>query len=252
MPIRILSQRTVAISCIFNMLMSMAVNTHTYYMAFYFQAVLGTNAAISGVRCLPYGVMGSFAIILTGFSITSKGYYVPFMWLGTSIFIVGCNLLRTLTINSSLAQWVIYQMVSGFGLGLAEQVPFIAVQVVLPDNDMPTACAMVVFSRCFGGAIGHSIAENIFSGVLMKKLGSFELGNLSAVLAAGISDLAAAVPASLLGKTRGAFNDAIMQAFIMPVAVAAISLLLSLGMERIRIPCCRAEIPWPPEAAAFW
>jgi len=71
--------------------------------------------------------------------------------------------------------------------------------------------------------------------MLMKKLGSFELGNLSAVLAAGISDLAAAVPASLLGKTRGAFNDAIMQAFIMPVAVAAISLLLSLGMERIRI-----------------
>jgi hypothetical protein len=217
------------------MLMSMAVTTHTYYLAFYFQAVLGTNAAISGVRCLAYGVTGSFAIIVTGASISSKGYYVPFMWLGTSIFIVGCNLLRLLGINSSTAQWVGYQIISGLGLGLAEQVPFIAVQVVLPDEDMPTACAMVVFSRCFGGAIGLSVAENLFSGALLPKLANIEGLDVRAVLAAGISGLAAAVPAPQLRSAREAFNDGVVTTFIMPVVVAGISLFLSFGMERIQI-----------------
>ncbi|KAJ3536070.1 hypothetical protein NM208_g6878 [Fusarium decemcellulare] len=95
-PTRILSQRTVAISCVFNMLMSMAHNTHMYYLAFYFQAVLGTNAVTSGVRCLAYGIPCSIAIIITGACISSKGYYVPFMWLGASIFIAGSLVERVL------------------------------------------------------------------------------------------------------------------------------------------------------------
>ncbi|KAH8815990.1 major facilitator superfamily transporter [Xylogone sp. PMI_703] len=234
-PIRIISQRTVAISCIFNILMSMAYNTHNYYLSIYFQAVLGTNASTSGVRSLAYGITGSIAIIVTGASISSKGYYVPFMWLGTSIFIVGCNLLRILDANSTTAQWIGYQIISGLGLGLTEQIPFIAVQVVLPDEDMPTACALVVFSRCFGGAIGLSVAENIFSQALLPRLTHIQGVDVSTILTVGISELTAAVPDSLLRLVREAFNYAIVTTFIMPIVVAGMSLCLSFGMERIRI-----------------
>ena len=244
---RILSQRTVAISCAFNMLMSMANSTHTYYLAFYFQSVLGTSAVISGVRNLAYGIPCSFAILVTGACISSKGYYVPFMWLGTSVFIAGCVLLRTLDINSPAVKWASYQVVSGLGLGLAEQVPFIAVQVVLPDADMPTACALVVFSRCLGGAVGLSVASNLFSGELIRRLKQAQgtglgqglgqgLVDVSTIQDAGAKDLEGTVPPDALTFVRKAFGYAIAKAFIMPIAVAGISLLLSFGMQRKWIP----------------
>lgn len=247
---RILSQRTVAISCAFNVLMSMAHNTHIYYLAFYFQAVLGTNAVTSGVRCLAYGIPCSVAIIITGACISSKGHYVPFMWLGTSVFIAGCVLLRTLDIHSTTAEWAGYQVLSGLGIGLAEQVPFIAVQVVLPDADMPTACALVVFSRCLGGAVGLSVASNLFSGELLRRLEEV-LGegqmviDVSAIKAAGASDLAGAVPPGALSLVRSAFGYGVAKAFIMPIAVAGVSLILSFWMQRRWIPDDRVR---PAEA----
>ncbi|KAK1967913.1 major facilitator superfamily transporter [Colletotrichum sublineola] len=241
-PVRILSQRTVAISCVFNMLMSMAHNTHMYYLAFYFQAVLGTNAVTSGVRCLAYGIPCSIAIIVTGASISSKGHYVPFMWLGSGVFVAGCVLLQRLDAGSSVGAWLGFQVLSGAGIGLAEQVPFIAVQVVLPDDDMPTACALVVFHRLLGGAVGLSIASNLFSQELSRRLAGAPAGvDVKAVRYAGASDLASAVPAADLPLVRGIFGEAVSKAFILPIAVAAISLLLSFGMQRRWIPDDRVQ-----------
>ncbi|KAL0765944.1 hypothetical protein CaCOL14_011685 [Colletotrichum acutatum] len=241
-PMRILSQRTVAISCTFNMLMSMAHNTHMYYLAFYFQAVLGTNAVTSGVRCLAYGIPCSIAIIVTGACVSSKGYYVPFMWLGSSVFIAGCVLLQRLDRESSIGQWIGFQILSGAGIGLAEQVPFIAVQVVLPDSDMPTACAMVVFHRLLGGAVGLSIASNLFSQELNRRLAGAPGGvNVKAIQDAGASDLAKAVPAAILPLVQKAFSFAISRAFILPIVVAGASLILSFGMQRRWIPDDRAQ-----------
>lgn len=243
---RILSQRTVAISCAFNMLMAMAHTTHMYYLAFYFQAVLGTNAVTSGVRCLAYGIPMSFSILVTGACISSKGHYVPFMWLGTSVFISGCVLLHTLDMDSPAVKWAGYQVVSGLGIGLAEQVPFIAVQVVLPDTDMPTACALVVFSRCLGGAVGLSIASNLFSGELLQQLkqgqrqGEVAL-DVSAIQQAGASDLAGAVPPALLTLVQSAFGSAVAEAFILPIVAAGLSLVMSFGMQRRWIPDDRVK-----------
>ncbi|WDK21279.1 major facilitator superfamily transporter [Colletotrichum graminicola] len=241
-PVRILSQRTVAISCVFNMLMSMAHNTHMYYLAFYFQAVLGTNAVTSGVRCLAYGIPCSIAIIVTGACISSRGHYVPFMWLGSGVFVAGCVLIQRLDRGSSIGEWLGFQVLSGAGIGLAEQVPFIAVQVVLPDDDMPTACALVVFHRLLGGAVGLSIASNLFSQELSRRLAGAPAGvNARAVRYAGASDLASAVPAADLPLVRGAFGYAVAKAFILPIAVAGISLLMSFGMQRRWIPDDRVQ-----------
>ncbi|KAM0421171.1 hypothetical protein ACHAPT_011063 [Fusarium lateritium] len=224
------------------MLMSMAHNTHMYYLAFYFQAVLGTNAVTSGVRCLAYGIPCSIAIIITGACISSRGHYVPFMWLGSSIFIAGCVLLRELDRNSSTGEWLGFQILSGAGIGLAEQVPFIAVQVVLPDDDMPTACALVVFFRLFGGAVGLSIASNLFSGELFRRLAGAPGGvDVSAIQDAGASDLVESVPAAALPLVQKAFSYAVSRAFILPIVVASISLFLSFGMERRWIPDDRVQ-----------
>lgn len=240
-PTRILSQRTVAISCTFNFLMSIAHSTHIYYLAFYFQTVLGTNAVTSGVRCLAYGIPCSLAIIVTGACITAKGHYVPFMWLGTAVFVAGCALIHELDIDSSMGEWLGFQIVAGAGIGLAEQVPFIAVQVVLPDADMPTACALVIFFRLLGGAVGLSIAYNLFSGALIPRLKDAAGVNVSAILEAGASDLADSVPTDVLPLVRRAFSYGVTRAFVLPIVVGGLSLLLSFGMQRRWIPDDRKD-----------
>lgn len=232
------------------MLMSMAHNTHMYYLAFYFQAVLGTNAVTSGVRCLAYGIPCSIAIIITGACISSKGHYVPFMWLGSSIFIAGCVLLRELDRGSSTGEWLGFQILSGAGIGLAEQVPFIAVQVVLPDDDMPTACALVVFFRLFGGAVGLSIASNLFSGELFRRLAGAPAGiDAKTIRDAGAADLAKAVPAAALPLVQRAFSYAVSRAFVLPIVVASMSLVLSFGMQRRWIPDDRVQPAQGDESA---
>jgi hypothetical protein len=51
-------------------------------------------------------------------------------------------MLYTLKVNSSAGKWIGYQLLSGFGAGSGVQIPFIAVQVVLSNKDMPTGNAM--------------------------------------------------------------------------------------------------------------
>jgi hypothetical protein len=47
-------------------------------------------------------------------------------------------MLYTLKVNSGAGKWLGYQILAGTGAGAGVQIPFIAVQVVLSDKDMPT------------------------------------------------------------------------------------------------------------------
>ena len=47
-------------------------------------------------------------------------------------------MLFTLEVDSSDATWIGYQILAGAGAGACIQIPFIAVQVVLSEKDMPT------------------------------------------------------------------------------------------------------------------
>jgi Na+/melibiose symporter-like transporter len=93
------------------------LQTHIFYLPFYFQAVKGTTAEGSGIRTIPY--LGSIIIssIIVGGGITAIGWYKPFMIVGGAIFVVGCGLIYTLEIPSGAGKWIGYQLISGFGAG---------------------------------------------------------------------------------------------------------------------------------------
>ena len=67
------------------------------------------------------------------------------MWAGVIIFTVGSGMLFTLKVNSSIGTWIGYQILAGVGAGACVQIPFIAVQVVLPEKDMPVGNAVAIF-----------------------------------------------------------------------------------------------------------
>lgn len=120
-------------------------SSHIYYLPFYFQAVKGTSAEGSGIRCIPYLVSITLSSIVVGALITGLGPYNPPMWAGVVIFTVGAGMLYTLKVNSPVGVWIGYEILAGVGAGACVQIPFIAVQVVLDEKDMPVGNAVAIF-----------------------------------------------------------------------------------------------------------
>ncbi|ATZ46819.1 hypothetical protein BCIN_02g01710 [Botrytis cinerea B05.10] len=212
-PFRIASQRTVAASCLFTVFVNMAIDTHIYYLPIYFQAVRGTTAEQSGIRMLPYLGSNILATIVSGASVSRFGYYVPFMWMCGIIFTAGCGVLHTLGRFSTTAQWAGYEVLTGFGFGIGFQVPYTAVQIVLPTEDVPIGNSLPVFSQALGE---------------LKMIPGLDS---SEIIALGAKNLTSTVPSEYLDGVLDAYTYALSRTLILPIAAAGMAFVCSLGME---------------------
>ena len=236
----------------------MGLYSHIYFLPFYFQAVKGTTAEGSGIRTIPYLVSITLSSIAVGGSITTFGWYAPFMWIGSAVYTVGAGLLYTLQVDSSTGRWIGYQLIAGFGAGASIQVPFVAVQVVLPQKDLPTGSmsifspptpqpppcsptiiltslsdALAIFFNTLGGALSVSIAQNIFSNTLLTQVPLQTNGavNATTIIGAGATHVQQITPPQYLLGVLTAYDKAVTTAFILPIATGAIACLVSFGVE---------------------
>ena len=231
-PRLLLKQRTVAACALFSMFLAMGLYTHVYYLPFYFQAVKGTTAEGSGIRTIPYLVSITLSSVVVGGSITTFGPYVPFTWVGSAIFAVGSGMIYTLQVNSTAGAWIGYQILAGIGAGACVQIPFIAIQVVLNKKDMPSGNAITIFFNTLGGAISVSVAQNIFSNGLIKQIPKYTTGvNPARIIAAGATHIRDVTPKSQLAGVLQAYDLAVTEAFVLPIACAGIAALVSLMFE---------------------
>jgi hydrogenase/urease accessory protein HupE len=97
------------------------------------------SAERSGLAMLPYQASNTGCTIVVGILIGIVGWYVPFVWAGSTVFAIGCGLLYTLKVDSDTARLVGYQVIAGAGLGVAFNVPFVAAQVVSGTSDLSSA-----------------------------------------------------------------------------------------------------------------
>lgn len=185
--------------------------------------------------------------------VTLLGFYAPFVWAGTALFTIGCGMLYTLDVGSSMGKWFGYELLAGIGVGFCFQVPIIAVQVVLSKEDMPTGSmksshlpfhvsrtnfdddsdAICFFFNSLGGAIAISIAQNIFSNTLIAQLPiQAPLVSPLLVMGAGPTGLRAAIRPELLPGVLEAYAIAIRRTFILPIVTAWLSFACSLCLER--------------------
>ncbi|KAF2464808.1 MFS general substrate transporter [Lindgomyces ingoldianus] len=234
--LNVLTQRTVFFGSLFVCFINMAIDTHIYYLPLYFQSVDGATASMSGVRILPYLATMIVTATVSGFCISKLGHYVPFMMAGSTLFTIGAGLIHTLAVGSGAAQWVGYQLLAGIGFGMAFQIPYSALHVVLDAKDLPTGNALIVFFQALGGALAVSIAQNVLSNELLVRLETTILAHDAlAIIAAGPTHIAEAVPGPFVDIVVEAYSYAISKTFILPIAAAGMSFLCSLGMEYKKI-----------------
>lgn len=207
-----------------------------FYIPIWFQAIKGVSATESGIRNLPMIMALVIMSILSGIMVTVIGYYTPYM-IASSIFMaIGAGLLSTLEVDTSHAKWIGYQVVYGFGVGFGMQQALIAAQTVLHIDDVPVGTSLIMFLQTLGGALFVSIAQNIFTNRLLSNLAA-KVPSLdpSLVLQTGATNLKNAIIAKydpgILSSVLIAYNKALQQTFYVSVAIAALSVIGSVGME---------------------
>lgn len=231
-PPRIISQRSMAFSTWFVLCLGGSFFGILYYIPIWFQAIKGTTATESGIRNLPMILSLVLMSILSGGAVTVLGYYTPWMIASSVLMSIGVGLLSTLEVDSGHAKWIGYQIIYGFGVGFGMQQALIAAQTVLKLDDVPVGTSLIIFMQTLGGALFISVAQNIFTNRLVSNLlEKVPTMDPSIVLKTGATSLKGAVNAALLPDVLLAYNDALTQTFYVSLAVAALSIFGSAGME---------------------
>lgn len=182
--------------------------------------------------CLPIVLSLVLMSILGGAGVTTFGYYTPFFIASTILMSIGAGLLTTFTVDTGSPKWIGYQIVYGFGVGLAMQQPLIAVQTVLPIADVPVGTALIMFIQTFGGALFVSVAQNVFTNRLLTGLLQEAQGfDPAMILRFGATTLKDAVPSQFLPGVLVAYNDALTSTWYVSVAMACLSGIGAASLE---------------------
>ena len=232
-PPRIFMQRSILAGTFFGLCLGGAFFLFIYYLPIWFQAVQGTSAIVSGIRCLPLILTQIVGVGLSGGLTTRFGYYTPFMLISTVLMAIGSGGLTTLKVHSSTGLWVGYQILFGLGSGAGFQQPVLAAQTVLDLEDVPVGVAINMFLQLFGGTLFVSVSQNVFATRLLSNVvASLPLLNPQEVVRAGATELRGLVrtPADL-SKLLDAYNGALTHSFLVAVVLSCLTIFGAAAME---------------------
>lgn len=150
----------------------------SYYLPLYSQSVLGANALVSGLHLLPLIVSSSLAAACTGVFIQKTGIYLPIMYGAQLLLTLGSGLFMSLSFEKSITKLVIYQIITGVGVGFNMEPPLLVAQATATALDTAAVISTMSFLRSISTAIIVVVGGVLFQGqmaannhVLSAKLG---------------------------------------------------------------------------------
>ncbi|KAM5348348.1 hypothetical protein ACJ41O_008172 [Fusarium nematophilum] len=230
-PLRVIKQRTMLAGAWYMFLAGGAMMTAVYYIPLWFQAIKGVDPVKSGIFTIPLVLSLVIASVLSAAFTQRIGYYVPSMIACPCIMAIGEGLTTTLAPTSGSPQWIGYQFLIGFGIGLGIQTTGLAIQATLPKDDIPTGISITFFAQQLGGAIFVSVGQTILSGRLVDELSDIPGLDAKAVVNTGATDLHAVVPSKYMGQVVSAYNYAITRIFFAAIALSVAQLVCAVFVE---------------------
>jgi hypothetical protein len=231
-PFNIIRQRSVASACWFVFCLGGHFFLLIYWVPIWFQAIKGASAFKSGIELMPMILALVIANIVSGGLTTVIGYYTPFYYGSVVLSTIGAGLLTTFKVGTGHPEWIGYQVLYGFGVGLGMSQGLITVQTVLPLKDVPTGTALVMFMQSFGGALFVSVAQNVFNNRIFTEIPLRAPGvNPDIVLHVGATSLRDHIPKASLAGVQLAYNTALTNTWYISVAMVAFSAIGAIFME---------------------
>lgn len=214
----------------------------SYYLPLYFQAVRGQSPIMSGVLVLPTAVSLAVTSIGTGAFIAKTGKFLPPIYFGFFFLTLGFGLYIDIDAHSSWAKLIIYQIISGAGIGPIFQSPIIALQAHINPRDIATATATLGFVRQLATSISVVIGEVVYQNQLQKKSGQIAaaIGSDAASQVTGgnsgsSTEFINSLPSGQREVVRVAFADSLQPMWIMYTCFAAAGFLAMFGVKQKKL-----------------
>ncbi|KAL9130698.1 MAG: hypothetical protein Q9217_001177 [Psora testacea] len=240
-PPRLFSNRTSATAFLLTFVHALLTVWVIYFLPLYFQAVLGSTAARSGVQLLPTVIVLIPLAAVSGVLVSKTGRYRPLHLAGFALMTVGFGLFTLLNSGSSTAVWVIFQIFAAAGSGLVVPALLPAAQAELPESDTATATATWAFVRSFGAIWGISIPAAIFNNQFDNLLYRISDAPLRGLLSGGQAysrasrDFINSFPTGLRQELIGVYSDSLKLVWQVGIAFSGLSFLLVFLEKEIKL-----------------
>ncbi|KGO58338.1 Major facilitator superfamily domain, general substrate transporter [Penicillium expansum] len=226
---RIMRKRTVWVSSVWGFFFAGGYFVTLYYLPIYFQSIDNVSPIGSGVRNIPLIIMFGIATFGSGRVITKTGIATPYMAASSVIVTIAAGLLYTLDVGTSTGKWVGYQILAGFGYGLALQVPVVVVQAFAEPSDMAPTTAIIIFARSVGSTLLLSAAQSGFVNQLVHKLAETAPSvNPALVTGTGATDVHRLFSGAELDGVVRAYAWGIKVVFAITIAACGLTVPFSL------------------------
>ncbi|GKT45902.1 putative efflux pump gsfJ [Colletotrichum spaethianum] len=226
---RLVRKRTVWVNAVYGFFFAGAYFVTLYFLPIYFQSIDNVSPIGSGVRNIPLIVLFSIATYGSGVAITKTGIAAPYLTVGSAIITIAAGLLFTLDVGTSTGKWVGYQILAGFGYGLALQVPVIVAQAFAEPADIAPTTAIIIFARSLGGTFMLAAAQSGFVNQLVHRLATTAPGVSPAlVTGTGATELHQVFSGAELDGVIRAYAWGIKVAFAITIAACGITFPVSL------------------------
>ncbi|KAM0186706.1 hypothetical protein ACHAPI_011554 [Fusarium lateritium] len=233
LPPRILKQRSIIAGMWYGACCEGVLAVTEFYMSIYFQGVRGYSPTKAGLLALPMVGGLTIALIISGLGTTWTGYYYPFM-LATSVLTpVASGLLTTLNLEEQIAKAVALLTFLGLAVGLGLQGPQVALQAVLPIEDVSLGGAVLSFGSGMGSALWICASATLFQDRLANEIRAAAPGtDIMKLQEAGLSKLRESIGPKRLQSVLAGYENAVVQTLYIPLALALLTIVGSVAMER--------------------
>lgn len=210
-----------------------------YYLPLYFQSVLGAGPIMSGVYLLPVAITLCVLSSLSGYYISQTGRYRPPIYIGLIVMLLGTGLYIDMQAYPSWPRIILYQIVSGLGLGPVFQAPIMAIFTLTKPADIAAAVTTLLFIRDIATAMSI-----VFGGVIFQNRMSQQSGTIIAAVpfdtaqqiiggeASSALNLIPTLPEDQRRVINEVYTSSIRTEWIFYTVLAGVALLLSLLISK--------------------
>ncbi|KAI9046233.1 MDR family MFS transporter [Aspergillus affinis] len=232
-PLAMLKHRIISSAALTMFFSLSSVLVADFYIAIYFQAIHDDTPLMSGVHMLPITLGLVLFTMISGTLISVLGYYLPFLLAGGAISAVGYGLMSTLSPTTPVAKWIGYQILYGVASGCTTAAPYVAIQSLVPPEQISLAMAIIIFWQNIGASTSLIAANAIFSNSLRKQLQqrAAQIGfSPDVIVDAGVRSIRDLVSGSQLTAVLAAYAKSIDHVMYLGIAVGLAVLVVSPGL----------------------
>lgn len=240
-PPRLFANRTSATVFAVTFLNSSLLYWMLYFLPVYFQTILGSSPARSGVQLLPSIVVAIPAAIMAVLLLTKFGKYKPLHLAGFALNTIGLGLFTLLDKDSSTAEWVIFQIIAAGGSGFVLNTLLPACQTPLAESDQAAATATWSFVRSFGNIWGVAIPAAIFNSRFAQLSDRIQDSSIAAQFGHGnayshaSADFLDTFGSNVKLEIVSVFSDSLKQVWQISIVFSGVSFLLVFLEKQIKM-----------------